>query len=103
MLACEYEAVRHLLTAPRLAARTRPFIGADDFDFAGLASETETMSGGEEILVRVAQELWLAEKRVGLWELVRRLDHESFVRVLEALRIGRRSHGQSSASFDVAA
>jgi len=103
MLACEYEAVRHLLTAPRIAGRTAPFIGEDDFDFPGLESEAATMSGGEEILVRVAEELWLAEKRVGLWELVRRLDHESFVRVLEALRIGRRSHGQSAATFDRAA
>ena len=103
MLACEYDAVRHVLTAPRIAGRTAPFIGPDDFDFVGLEREAETMSGGEEILVRVAEELWLAERRVGLWELVRRLDHENFTRVLEALRIGRRSHGQSSASFDLAA
>ncbi len=103
MLACEYDAVRHVLTAPRIVARTAAFIGPDDFDFDGLGREAETMSGGEEILVRVAEELWLAERRVGLWELVRRLDHESFVRVLEALRIGRRSHGQSSASFELAA
>ncbi len=103
MLDSEYDAVRYVLTAPGIAVRTAPYIGADEFDFVGLEREAETMSGGEEILVRVAEELWLAERRVGLWELVRRLDHESFTRVLEALRIGRRSHGQSSAEFDLAA
>jgi len=96
MHACEYEAVRHVLTAPQIARRTRPYIGVDDFDFAGLEREAETMSSGEAILVSVAHELWLAEKRVGLWELVRRLDHTGFTRVHQALKIGR-------ASFEVAA
>lgn len=103
MFVGEYDAVRHVLTAPQIAPRTAPYIGADDFDFAGLDREAETMSGGEAILVRVAQELWFAEMRVGLWEIVRRLDSESFARVLEALRIGRGSLVSSAVSFDLAA
>jgi hypothetical protein len=39
MLACEYDAVRHVLTAPQIARRTEPFIGPDDFDFDGLERE----------------------------------------------------------------
>ena len=85
----EYDAVRHVLSAPRLAARTSPYIGEDDFDFTGLRREAETMSGGEQLLVRIADELWSAEKRAGFWELVRRLDVEYFERVLEGLRIAR--------------
>jgi ABC-type uncharacterized transport system ATPase subunit len=81
----EYEAVRHILTSPLLATRTAPYIGADDFDFAGLAEAAQTMSGGEALLVRIARELWLAEKVAGLWELTRRLDDANFRRVLEAL------------------
>jgi hypothetical protein len=61
------------------------------------------MSGGEVVLIRVAQELWLAERPVGLWELIRRLDAAGFARVLEALRIGRLSHAASSVPFDLAA
>jgi len=85
MLAFEYEAVLHVLTAPGIARRTAPYIGPDDFDFAGLEREAATMSGGEALLVAVAHELWLAERRVGLWELVRRLDDAGFARVLDAL------------------
>src|SRR6266516_7420773 len=74
MFALEYAAVRHVLTAPQIAARAAPYLGEDDFDFDGLWSEAKTMSGGEALLVGIAFELWRAKKRVGLWELVRRLD-----------------------------
>jgi ABC-type iron transport system FetAB ATPase subunit len=92
----EYEAVRHVLTAPHIARRTAAFITADDFDFAGLAREAETMSGGESVLVRVARTLWLAEPAAGLWEIVRRLDAASFDRVAEALRIARGEYAWSA-------
>ncbi len=85
----EHAAVRHLLAAPGISARTRRYVGADDFDWAGLRAETESMSGGEALLVRIADELWNAEKRAGLWEVVRRLDEASFARVIEALRLHR--------------
>jgi hypothetical protein len=85
----DYAAVRHLLAAPRIAHRTDRYIHADDFDFAGLAHESETMSGGEALLVRIAEALWRAEHTAGLWEIARRLDSASFERVLEALRIAR--------------
>jgi hypothetical protein len=84
-----YDAVRHLLAAPGIAQRTDRYIRADDFDFAGLAHESKTMSGGEALLVRIAHGLWHAEHSAGLWEVVRRLDSAGFERVLEALRIAR--------------
>jgi hypothetical protein len=89
----EYDAVRHVLTEPRIAARTAPHIAADDFDFPGLTAEAETMSAGEGLLIRIAQELWLAERRAGLWEIARRLDRRNFERVLAALRIARGDAG----------
>ena len=89
MLAFEYEAVRHVLTAPQIARRTAPYIRDDDFDFAGLANEAATMSGGEALLIGVAHELWFAERQVGLWEIVRRLDGDAFARVLGALTHAR--------------
>jgi hypothetical protein len=81
----EYDAVRFILSAPVLAQRTAPYIGESDFDFAGLAEASKTMSGGEALLIRIAHELWLAEKATGLWELTRKLDDANFHRVLEAL------------------
>jgi len=85
----EHAAVRHILTAPSIAARTAPYIHEDDFDFAGLEAERVTMSGGEALLVRIATELWFAEKATGLWELPDRLDAASFRRVIEALALAR--------------
>ncbi len=85
----DYEAVKHVLTAPLIARRTAAYITADNFDFVGLTRESETMSGGESVLVQIAKTLWLAEPAVGLWEVVRRLDAASFDRVAEALRIAR--------------
>jgi energy-coupling factor transporter ATP-binding protein EcfA2 len=90
----EYDAVRHILEAPVIAERTAPYVGPSDFDFAGLHEEAKTMSGGEALLVRIAYELWLAEKAAGLWELTRRLDEANFRRVLEALS---RCRGRMSA------
>jgi ABC-type iron transport system FetAB ATPase subunit len=87
----DHAAVRHVLTAPRIASRTAPFIGRDTFDFVGLDREVETMSGGESLLVRIARDLWSAERTVGLAELVHKLDAGNFTRVLEALRIARGS------------
>jgi hypothetical protein len=89
MLCSEYDAVRFILEAPGIAPRTRPFITGDDFDFAGLTREAETMSGGEALLVAAAYELWHADKRVGLWEIVRRTDLANFQRLLTALAIAR--------------
>jgi energy-coupling factor transporter ATP-binding protein EcfA2 len=99
----DYAAVRHVLSAPQIAPRTAAYVQADDFDFAGLGREAETMSGGEKVLVAIAHELWHAERKAGLWELVRRLDTGSFERVLEALRIARGSSAQASVSGRIAA
>jgi ABC-type uncharacterized transport system ATPase subunit len=93
----DYAAVRHVLSAPQIASRTAAYVQADDFDFSGLGREAETMSGGDRVLVAIAHELWHAERKAGLWELVRRLDTGSFERVLEALRIARGASAQVSA------
>ncbi len=50
------------------------------------------MSNGESLLVRIARELWLAEKTTGLWQLVRQLDRRNFARGLDALQIARGEH-----------
>jgi len=79
--------------------RAEPYVGRDEIDWAGLRAEAETMSGGEQVLVRVAHELWHAEKSAGLCELTRRLDARSFERVVEALtnRPRRRACGNHAA------
>lgn len=87
----EYDAVRHILAAPMVAARTYPYGRRDDFDWEGLRLEAETMSGGERLLVSIAYELWHAEKVTGLWEIPRRLDAGNFRRVVEALSLCRGS------------
>jgi ABC-type iron transport system FetAB ATPase subunit len=87
--ASEYAAVSHILSAPLLARRTAAYILDDDFDWEGLGREAETMSGGERLLVRIAYELWNAEKSAGLWEISNRLDSANFRRVIEALLIYR--------------
>jgi hypothetical protein len=85
----EYEAVRHILTSPALEARTAPYIEAHDYDWTGLLSEAETMSGGERALVRIAHDLWNAEPLAGVWEIPKRLDDGNFERVIEALYLYR--------------
>jgi hypothetical protein len=87
----DHAAVRHILTAPRIASRTAPYIGPDTFDFVGLEREMETMSGGESLLVRIARDLWSAERTVAIAELVDKLDSGNFTRVLQALWIARGS------------
>jgi energy-coupling factor transporter ATP-binding protein EcfA2 len=99
----DYAAVRHVLTAPQIAPRTAEYVSADGFDFTGLGREAETMSGGEQLLVAIAHELWHAEKKTGLWDLVRRLDAANFERVLEALRIARGAYASGSAAAFLAA
>jgi hypothetical protein len=89
LLRGDYAAVLHILGAPGLWNRVEPYVRDDDFDWSGLRVEAETMSGGESLLVDIAYELWNAEKTVGLWEVVRRLDHRGFERVLDALAICR--------------
>jgi hypothetical protein len=99
----DYEAVRHILTAPQISHRAAPYVLASDFDFAGLEREAKTMSGGEALLVRIAYELWNAEKAVGIWELPRRLDERCFRRVLEALAICRGPTAPAARVDDLAA
>ena len=89
LLGGDYAAILHILSAPGLWDRVEPYVGDDDFDWNGLLVEAETMSGGQSLLVDIAYELWNAEKTVGLWEVVRRLDPRTFQRVLDALAICR--------------
>lgn len=81
----EYAAVRHILAAPPIAARTATYVRPDDFDWVGIRREAETMSGGERLLVDIAYELWTGEKATGVSELPRRLGPGSLRRVVEAI------------------
>ena len=84
-----YAAARHILASPSIAARTAPYIGADGFDWVGLAEEARTMSVGEMLLVEIAHDLWEPGATVGLRDVVRRLDRRAFDRVVEALYASR--------------
>ncbi len=99
----EYAAVRHLLTMPTVEARCRPYIGADDVDWLGLLAEAETMSGGAQVLIRLAYDLWQAEGVIGVWELPRRLDRTHFERALEALSLCRGERAEAEAELRRAA
>jgi hypothetical protein len=95
----EYGAVRHLLASPLIASRCAPHIGAGGFDWTALLGEAETMSGGEQLLVRIAHDLWENEGGVRLCELTRRLDVSNFQRVLEALALCRSDLAAGSSGF----
>ncbi len=85
----EHAAVRHILSSPSIAARCAPHVGEDDVDWPAVLAAAETMSGGEQVLVGVALDLWESEGVVGVWELPERLDRGNFQRVLEALGLCR--------------
>jgi len=90
----EYRPVLYILGSPGLWERAAPYVRRNDVDWDGLFEETQTMSGGQTLLVKVAYELWTAEKTVGLWEIVRRLDSAAFDRVIDALVMSRGSFEQ---------
>jgi hypothetical protein len=90
----EYPAVLYILGTPGLWERAAPYVRRNDIDWKGLLEETRTMSGGQTLLVKIAYELWTAKKTVGLWEIVRRLDAESFERVIDALAMSRGTPAQ---------
>ena len=85
----EYQAVRHILSAPSIHARTNAHVRADDFDWAGLSCEAQSMSGGERLLVDIARDLWHAEKNVAVWQVGRSLGPTNFRRVVDALNLYR--------------
>jgi hypothetical protein len=92
----DYGAVFHILGAPAIRGRVTPFIRAGEIDWRGLLAEARRMSGGEALLVRIAHDLWQGERDisqgeigVAIWEIPRRLDADSFERVLEALTVAR--------------
>ena len=82
----DHAAVQYILTSPPIASRTAPYIGGDDFDWPGLLAAAETMSGGERLLLRIAQDLWEGKSTAAVWEIPRKLSQSSFERVLLALR-----------------
>ena len=85
----DHAAVLHLLSAALIAGRTAPYLTDNDPDFWGLDVESETMSSGEALLIRIASDLWTAQRTVSLTDVVRKLDAASFTRVVEALRLAR--------------
>jgi hypothetical protein len=84
-----YAAARHILESPRIAARTGPYMQDGDFDWFGLLAATETMSGGERLLVDTAHDLWEGRGEVDVWGISKRLGPSNFERVVLALRISR--------------
>jgi hypothetical protein len=84
-----YSAARHILESPMIAARTRPYMRDGDFDWFGLLAATETMSGGERLLVDTAHDLWEGRGEVDVWGISKRLGPSNFERVVLALRISR--------------
>jgi hypothetical protein len=60
-----------------------------DFDWFGLLAATETMSGGERLLVDTAHDLWEGRGEVDVWEISKRLGPSNFERVVLAMRISR--------------
>jgi hypothetical protein len=87
----DHAAVLHVLNAPQIAGRAAPYLTAADPDFAGLGREAESMSSGQALLIRIACDLWTAERTVGLVDVVRKLDAQAFARVVQALTIARGS------------
>lgn len=85
----EAAAVRHILASPTIASRCEPYLAGDAIDWTGLFAESESMSGGEQLLVSVASDLATREGSVALWELSERLARPTFDRVLEALELAR--------------
>ena len=85
----EAAAVRHILTSPSIAQRCAPYLSASEIDWTGVFSEAESMSGGEQLLVRAAHDLAAREATVAVWELPERLGRPTFDRVLEALELAR--------------
>lgn len=85
----EYAAVRHILTSPLVDTHCAPHVGEQDFDWSAILVAAETMSGGGQVLVRIAYDLWESQGVVGIWELPRRLDRANFERVLTALELCR--------------
>lgn len=52
-----------------------------------LLAETQALSSGEAVLVRVALDLWNQTGEVSLYEIIERLDYENFEAVTAALRM----------------
>jgi hypothetical protein len=92
----EHAAVAHVLGSPRLAARVRPHVHPDGFDWYALIASAQTMSRGQRLLVDIAHDLWTRGDAVGVRELARSLDSANFVRVLEALETCRHAFGASA-------
>jgi hypothetical protein len=83
-------AALHLLQAPIVARRARPFAEGGDVACSELLDEAdELMSPNQALLVHAAHDLATGFTSVGLRDLTRRLDEESFAYVLSALAIAR--------------
>jgi hypothetical protein len=87
---CHARAALHLLQAPIVARRAKPFVDGADVAWSELLDEAdELMSPNQALLVRAAHDLATGFTSVGLRDLTRRLDEESFAYVLSALAIAR--------------
>ncbi len=96
-------AVRHILASSALASRCGSYIG-EDIDWPELLRTAATLSGGEQVLVRLAHDLHEATRSVGVSELPAQLDDANFERVVQALRLyrGREPLGMSEVLSEAA-
>lgn len=89
----EYDAAKHLLTAPFIADRTAPFIKERDFEWIPLFERSLDWSSTEQMFVQAAFDLWsggrelVGRRNVRLDDPIRRLDSRNFGRLTEALLI----------------
>lgn len=59
-----------------------------------LLEESECFSSGEDLLVRVALDLWSGSENANSWELIKILDEQNLANVVEALlEIGTKFNG----------
>lgn len=90
----EYDAARHILEAPSIADRTKPFIEERGFDWDGLLAAYSSWSSGEQILVDAAMVFWNTHNDKGvLGRALWTLDTDNLARVLEAALIYDRRIG----------
>ena len=84
----EYGAALFVLTAdPETWERTQEYVKRDGIDFDGML-EREDWSGGYQVLIRCAANLFNGTQQVGPVELLR-LDESNFILAFAALQVRR--------------
>lgn len=97
----EWASVLHVLTSPallRIGAIHHVDFGLETIDVVRLLELAETGSGGEQVLLRAACDLFNSSGELRLCELIGRLDDVNLRCVLEAIELHRGLHSFSLAA-----